>query len=60
MRQAYVVQWQTPSMPAPAFWYYAKRENAQAIADSFSVFDWVSVRPAVVPCNTPLLDEAKP
>jgi len=29
----WVVMWQTPSMPAPAFWYYDTRQEAQAVVE---------------------------
>jgi hypothetical protein len=35
MKPAFVLRWQTPTMPAPAFWYYAKRETAERHAAVF-------------------------
>lgn len=58
MKPAYVLMWQSPSMTAPAYWYYRSRYRAE--------LDRVRMRPSVkcalfyrdVPDNAPMMDEA--
>lgn len=33
--RAYVISWQSPTMSAPTFWYYAHKRLAQDMADEF-------------------------
>ncbi len=33
-QKSWVVQWQTPRMPAPSFWYYATADMAEKVARS--------------------------
>lgn len=43
MKPAYVLQWQSHRMTAPAFWYFKTREGAEQTARSFVPADRVRV-----------------
>lgn len=43
--KAYVVQWQTPAMTAPAFWYFASATQAAITASKMNATTKRSVRP---------------
>jgi hypothetical protein len=56
MKRAYVIEWQTPSMSAPAFWYYAAKRDAEDVADRLhKTHTRADVRAADVADDTPLM-----
>ena len=47
-QQAWRVRWQSPTMPAPAFWYFATKEGAEAAAKGLQSGTVVSVEHIIV------------
>lgn len=58
MREVYCVQWQSPIMPGPAFWYYANHDRAVSVGLKFHAQHYpVGLRRAEVPDHVVCLDE---
>lgn len=61
MKRCHVVRWQTPEMPAPAFWYFGRLENAEEAVRAFHPsVKAVVAGPLDVPDDTPLADDEEP